>query len=143
MLPLARHQLVLDELAHLAVEGRQRGLVLGKAALLGLEELLNRHGVAKEDEGSESARLDGGNAPESADTGLQRRHVPLVSGGQAEEPLGVVRKPAVQRVTGVLAGEDRGELDAEESVEALGRWRRLLHDVFFPRARDACLSRPP
>ena len=43
---LARHQLLLDQLTHLAVEGRQRGLVLGEAALLGLEKLLNRQLVA-------------------------------------------------------------------------------------------------
>ena len=79
-----------------------------------------------------------GTAPESTDTGLQRRHVPLVTGGQAEKPLGVVSEAAVERMAGVLAGNDGCELDPEEGVEAVGRWRGLfLHDVAPPRAGAA------
>jgi hypothetical protein len=130
--PLARNQLVDDELVHVAVEGRQRRLVLGEAALLGVEKLLNGDGVPEECEGAPGARVCRGDGAKGAYAGLQPCHVPLVADGEVEEVARVGPESAVQRTLGMLAGEDRSELDAEQGVEAFGRLRGLLaHSAHF------------
>jgi hypothetical protein len=136
VLPLARDQLVLDQIAHLVVEGRQGGLILGEAALLGPEKLMKRHGVAEEGEGAPGSRLGGHDSSEGVNAPLQSRHGPLVGSSKTSDLLESVAEPAVQRAKGMLVGEDRGELGSEECVEALGLLL-LAHDVSLPRARAA------